>query len=135
MIDPLCSLHENPHLTMTSQRAPPRSNAEKLSDCIKYITGGGGFHSFGQFLSTLLDDVPNQDQVVIQTVSHFFEESHLRSFLDKLAEHRLLRGRYNLQSAVPWYGFRPSDPQQEGTSAMLDDIFLFHSHSLRCRGQ
>jgi hypothetical protein len=61
MIDPSCSLHENPHLTMTSQRAPPRSNAEKLSDCIKYITGGGGFHSFGQFLSTLLDDVVETD--------------------------------------------------------------------------
>jgi hypothetical protein len=112
---------------MSGQRAPPRSNAQKLSDCITYITNDGGFRSFSLFLSTLLDDLPHQDQAVIQTVSRFFEGGHLRSFLDKVAGHRLLKGRYDLQSVVPWYGFRPSNPQQEGMSALLDDIVVLFS--------
>ena len=46
---------------MPGQHAPRRSDAEKLSNCLKYITSDGGFHSFGQFLSALLDDLPHAD--------------------------------------------------------------------------
>ena len=101
---------------MSSQRAPPRSDAEKLADCIKYITGDGGFRSFGQFLSALLSDPPRADQTVTQTVSHFLDEAHLRPFLTKVAGHRLMKGRGDMQSLVPSYGFHPSQHQQEGMS-------------------
>ena len=93
-----------------------RSDTDKLSDCIKYITGDGGFHSFGQFLSTLLGDPPNQDQVVIQTVSRFFQPDHLRPLLDKVCGHRLMKGKVDMQSVVPSYGFHLSNLQEEGTS-------------------
>ena len=106
---------------MSGHYGQRRSNAEKLSDCIKYITGGGGFHSFGQFLSTLLDDPPNPDQVVIQTVSHFFGEEHLQSFLKKVVDHRLMKSKGDLQGLVPSYGFHPSEHQQEGMSATQSD--------------
>jgi len=112
-----------------------RSATEKLSDCIKYITGDGGFRSFGQFLSTLFDDLPHQDQAVIQTVSNFFEGEHLTPFLNKVAGHRLVKGKVDMQSAVPWYGFRPSNPQQEGMSAILNDMHSFFSYRLWCRDQ
>lgn len=99
---------------MSAHYTARRSNVEKLSDCIGYITGDGGFRSFSQFLSTLLDDLPHQDQAVIQTVSHFLEEDHLRPFLDKVARHRLMKGKSDMQRVVPHYGFRPSNPRLEG---------------------
>jgi len=103
---------------MLGQRTPRRSTAEKLSDCINYITSSGGFHSFGQFLSALLDDPPHADQVVIQTASRFLDEEHLRPFLNKVAGHRLMKGRGNILGVVPSYGFHPSDPQQGGVSGV-----------------
>jgi len=106
---------------MSGHYTQHRSNAEKLSNCIQYITGSGGFHSFGQFLSTLLDDLPNLDQVVIQTVSHFFGEEHLQQFLKKVAGHRLVKSKGDLQSLVPSYGFHPSEHRQEGMSAIQSD--------------
>jgi len=109
---------------MLSQRAPPRSNSQKLSDCLRYITGDGGFHSFGQFLSTLLDDLPHTDQVVIQTVSRFFEDGNLRPLLDKISGHRLIKGKGDMEGVVPWYGFRPSNPQPEGTSLIESCPFM-----------
>lgn len=110
-----------------------RSDAEKLSDCIRYITSGGGFHSFGQFLSTLLNDAPHLDQVVVQTVSHFFQEGNLKPFLNKVAEHRLMKAKDDLQSVVLSYGFCLSDPQQEGMSAISNDMFSSRSNKLWCR--
>lgn len=104
-------------------RAPYRSDAEKASDCIKYITGDGGFHSFGQFLLALLD-APHVDQTVTQTVSHFLGEGSLRPFLDKVTAHRLMKGKGDIQSVVPWYGFRPSDPQRESMFATRN-----HAHT------
>ena len=67
---------------------------------------------FGQFLSALLDDLPKLNQVVIQTVSHFLEESHLRPLLDKVAKHRLMKGKSDMQVVIPPYGFRPGDRTQ-----------------------
>ena len=118
---------------MSSHYTHRRSDAEKLSDCIRYITSGGGFHSFGQFLSTLLNDAPHPDQVVVQTVSHFFQEGNLKPFLNKVAEHRLMKAKDDLQSVVPSYGFCPSDPQQEGMSAISNDMFSSRSNKLWCR--
>jgi len=103
-------------------RAPPRSDAQKLSDCINYITSNGGFDSFGHFLSTFLDDLPGLDQVVIQTVSHFLEEKHLKPLLDKVAKHRLMKGRSDMQVAIPGYGFRPGDPARNGMFISLASV-------------
>lgn len=95
-----------------------RSNAQKLSDCITYITSDGGFRSFGHFLSALLDDPPDQGQVVIQTVSNFLAEESLLQFLNKVAGHRLMKGKGDLRTVVPSYGFHPSEHQGEGMSAI-----------------
>ena len=94
---------------MQGPRAPPHSDAQKLTDCINYITHNGGFDSFGQFLSTLLSDLPKLDQVVIQTVSHFLEEKHLRPLLDKIAEHRMMKRKSDMWVAIPPHGFRLGD--------------------------
>ena len=103
--------------TMSGQRAPPRSNAEKLSRCIRYITGDGGFRSFSNFLSVLLDDPSHADQTVTQTVSRFFDEKNLAPFLDKVSAHRLMRGGSDMHGVVPCHSFCPGDPRREGTSA------------------
>ena len=103
---------------MSGHYTQRRSSAEKLSDCITYITTNGGFRSFGQFLSTLLDDPPDQGQVVIQTVSNFFAKENLLQFLDKVARHRLMRGMGDLRTVVPSHGFHPSEHRQEGMSAI-----------------
>jgi len=104
---------------MQGSRAPPRSDAQKLSECINYITHSGGFDSFGQFLLVLLSDLPNLDQVVIQTVSHFLEEKHLRPLLDKIATHRLMKRKSDMRVAIPPYGFRPGDSAHESTFVVL----------------
>lgn len=112
----LCQLAPilTPHIAMPGPRAPPRSDTQKVSDCLRYITGQGGFHSFGQFLSSLLDNDHHGDQVIIQTVSHFLDASFLEPFLEKLAAHRLMGGRDCMQGVVPEYGFHPNNPEQEG---------------------
>jgi len=100
---------------MLGQRAPPRSDVQKVSDCLKFITGDGGFRSFGQFLLALLDDSSQADHTVIHTVSSLLEEDHLRPLLNKIATHRLMKAKDDLQGIVPWYGFHPGNPQREGT--------------------
>lgn len=115
---------------MQGQRAPYRTDAEKVSDCIRYITGDGGFRSFGQFLSALLD-AQHADQTVTQTVSHFLGEGSLRPFLDKVAAHRLMKSKGDIQSVVPQYGFRPSD--RAGTSPAQNQIDSSSPHGLCCR--
>ena len=109
---------------MSHPRAAPRTNAEKVSSCLGYITGEGGFRSFSQFLSALLDNDHRADQVVAQTVSHFLNEDHLRPFFDKIATHRRMRHRDNMQSLVPHYGFRPGDHQEEGVSTASEHVFM-----------
>ena len=107
---------------MPGHHVPPHSNAQKLSNCLRYITGDGSFCMFGQFFSVLLDDLPHLDQVVIQTVSHVLEEGQLRPLLDKVAGHRLMKGRSDMQGVVPSYGFHPDNRQDEGVSATSNII-------------
>jgi hypothetical protein len=64
----------------------------------------------------LLEDDGHTDQVIVQTVSRFLKEGPLKLFLEKLATHRLMTGRGDMQAVVPAYAFYPGDHREEGMS-------------------
>jgi len=124
-----------PHLrNMESSSQPEPSHRkhkrplEQLSKSIHYIkaSDGGGFKSFGDFISALFappptdpDATDGERQTVLQTVKAFLKWIPLYGLLKNISSHPLMVRDENTRGMVPPHCISPKVPLLEGTALLL----------------